>query len=333
MGLSISSSDVVGGKSSGLVYVGGLVLRHFGPPAVLAALIVLCAEFAYRAAPLHSRSDPDELAVSTQLERSLHVQDADILVIGDSSSGANVDARELGRLLGGKRVECLSVQGWVGPAGYAHMISTYSAKTRPPPVVLLLLHGNPLQMTAQEFESFGTEQRATKGVPRSLRRPGAGARIKLFEDFINPLADLPLPGLLGAQYGWPSDFSEAIRRERGCLPDPNQLDAHGPPTYQFQISPAVEERLETLRSALVAAKPSSVFFGVSPIPASRVGDRTIESRTRVMNVIRDALRLDGNAVLNTPAHLPDDQFASVTHLNSDGRVEYTRTLANLLGER
>jgi len=316
--------------ASGLLNALQLTIRHFGAPALIAAAILCVGEIAYRRAPIHPRSDPDEVAVSAQIYRAQRLPDSAVLVIGDSSSGANVDADELGRLLGGKHVECLSVQGWVGPAGYAHMLDEYFAKERPPTTVILLLHGDPLRMKTEEFARFGTERRVLEGVPRPLRRPGAGARVKFFEDLINPLIDLPLPGLLGAQYGWPDDLSRAIKRQNGCLPDPNSFEAKEKGAYEFSLSPAVADRLELLRSSLERSGAASVRFGMSPIPSSLAGPGTIESRDAVREEIRTALRLERDALLDTPLKLPDENFASVTHLNLSGRSSYTPRLFELL---
>src|SRR5215813_573698 len=85
------------------------IARAGGPTLLFAAGLLVAAGFLARPESGHAaRRDLESIVIEGQIERARTIPEADVLILGDSSALMGIDADDLGRELGGKRVESLA---------------------------------------------------------------------------------------------------------------------------------------------------------------------------------------------------------------------------------
>ncbi len=308
-----------------------MLARFFAPAGAVALAILVLAWTWDRRHPMENPNVAERVIVAEQIERARTMGPADILILGDSSALMGVDAGRLGQLLG-RRVESLATLAWVGPAGYARLLSEYSSRT-PVPVLVFLFNPVALLITDAAFQKFGYE-REVLGTPQRL---GASfleaARYSLYVHVIMRLVVLPLPGLYGREYGWPPRLGARLREHHGSLVDPN-IFKDEPAAAAFVIGQPFARRLPLLRDAIVAARARNVYLALTPIPSTGVSPDVDASRLAASTSIATQLGLSAkDALLPLPTSLPSEMFAVSTHLAAAGQIRYTETLADVLGAR
>ena len=325
MSSSISSSDLHG-EGTPVGRAVALVAEAAGP-AVLVALLLFAATLVLDGlAPARGLSgDISSIVIATQLERARTIGPADLLVIGDSSALMDIDPVRLAQSLGGITVESLATNARVGPAGYGRMLETYARHVGSLPAILLLLHGVSFAMPESQYIEHPVEWfEVDEPLPSNplVRAPDIA-----YERLIAPAFDLPLPGTYGSHYGQRQNLVSALWKGHGSLEDPNVLRFESEP-FEYECSPAFTERLGILRHMLDRLQPSRVFLGLTPVPEERVGKGTRETRAEIeqstVRVLRRATLLD------LPGSLPDDRFATQTHLNAAGRPGYSDLVAEAI---
>jgi hypothetical protein len=139
----------------------------------------------------------------------------------------------------------------------------------------------------------------------------------------------PLPGEYGRFYGFTLDLARSLAAQGGSAVDPHQFDrtaARGSAEYRLA------RRFEAGSGHFRAALPPGLrlLVGLTPVPASFAAPDHAAVIDRIRSQWAGWLRAD--AVLSDlPAVLPDREFASLTHLNADGRRHFTARLAEAAG--
>jgi hypothetical protein len=302
MSSSTSSSE------AGLVAASRVVLRAAGPALLVGAVVLGLLHVVARPLPAPAPRDLEGVIVSTQIARARAMKSARLLLVGDSSALMGIDAAALG-----PGVESLATIGYVGPAGFAHLARQVEA-----PSVVVILHGASLSVPEATFAKRGFE-RLVLGETRPVR-----FRDAIFERLFAPALDLPLPGRYGARYGRPDRLAAALETGHGTVVDPNHFTPDRTPPFRFVLAPEVATRLDVLAEALAGRR---VWFALAPLPASRVDAETLATHDAVAAEVARRLRA---RLLPLPVSLPDDRFATATHLDARGRAELTALLARLL---
>lgn len=303
-----------------------LVARIAGPTMLVAAVVVGAAEAWFRLNPSEVPTDLESMVLQAQHDRASTIGAADALIVGDSSGLMDIDAGQLASRLG-RRVESLAIIGFAGPRGFAALLGEYATRAQPA-TILLVMHGESLNLPEQTFSDLGLEEQALSGRRRRPAPPGVGARRRLFETLVSPLVEFPLPGAYGTHYGMPSELRRQLSLGHGSLVDPSQSWAAGQRIdYVFTVSDAVRTRLSAVDAAV--AFSAALYLVISPLPQSAIGATTPQTRDRTSAEVLKALGARWQAI-DTPIGLDDRLFATVTHLNADGRRQFTEQLAAAL---
>jgi len=276
--------------------------------------------------------DMDRTILFHQASAARTPQKADLLLLGDSSCLMDVSAPALGRLADRSALN-LGTLSYVDLAADAALLRAYAAanpgRLR---TVVLLLHPTTLRLGQQS--GYHSEL-----VWRFLSRadlPGAGFESWLGLDLLRSrllarLLPVPLPGLYGATYGFTWDLWRQLDAHSGTLTDPGRYDPLAPMgSAEFRLAGGWEGACAVLRAAV----PSGVTLavGVTPCPASFVRPETAQSCRTLLTTLGQWLRADV-VLTNLPLMLPDQEFASLTHLNAQGTPQFTSTLAGLLKQK
>jgi len=317
----------------GVVEAAARLLAAFGPAAVCGAGFVgLMGAVSLRLPPRPADRQLEVIIVREQLRRSTVIR-PQLLILGDSAALMGVDVRRLGQELQ-LRVESLATLGWVGPAGYAQLLEAVAERAGPPTWVLVLLCGNSLSLSEEQFAQAGFESRVLAGSASVDEATGASTRDRIYERLFSPLLDPPLPGRYGFYYGWPADIAATLQRGNGSMVDPSISNTAAlPPTYRFEISPAVAGRLRVLGRALHPVSAGRRLFGIMPLPQTAVGQDSDATRRKALSQASLTLDLPRDSILDLPLALPHTKFASLTHLNATGREAFTAMLSQAIRQR
>jgi hypothetical protein len=304
----------------------GLVARVAGPTILAAAVVVGAAEAWFRLDPSEVPTDLESIVLQAQQLRARTSDAADLLIVGDSSGLMDIDAGRLASLLG-RRVESLAIIGFAGPRGFAALLAE-CAKRFQPATVLLVMHGESLNLPEQTFTDLGLEEQALSGRRRRPGPPGVGARRRLFETLVAPIVDFPLPGAYGSYYGMPAELRRRLSLGHGSLIDPSRSWTAGQGVeYEFSLSEAVRTRLSAVDAAVTF--PATLNLVISPLPLSTLNHVTVQTRDRASAGVLEALGSRWQRI-DTPIGLDDGLFATLTHLNAGGREVFTKQLAAAL---
>jgi hypothetical protein len=301
--------------------------------------------------------DLETIIVQEQIERAKTVNEADMIVIGDSSALMGVDATRLGILLGGKKVENFSTLAWVGAKGYAHILEMYFRRGLKAEDVLLLMHGvaldRPEDAGWDSWEQMVTKERVY-GEP--MNNPLIGFRSELNTVLFGRLFALPMPEAWGRYYGTQFEIGDAIRENNGSIYQPllaSPIEAGawdsaveavtvGPRAHPtgigltYRLSPSAALGLREFAEEAAKFPIKHIFFGITPTLLSSKTEQSVVGNRRVEEEVGVIMRrsLDGRfELLNIEPFRADEYFASSTHLNQMGREHFTHTLAGLLARK
>ena len=127
-----------------------LLAPPLGVIALFAVLLHLGAAL-HLLPPPRPTLDIDRTVLLHQAAASQSVQDANLLLLGDSSCLMNVAARPLGVWLPGVTALNLGTDSYLDPASYATLLRHYTATNRTPlRAVVLLMHPEALRRAASE---------------------------------------------------------------------------------------------------------------------------------------------------------------------------------------
>lgn len=279
-------------------------------------------------------ADMDRTILAHQADASGRPSDAELVLVGDSSSLMNVSARQLAHDLGRPALN-LATLSFVSLSDHARLLDRFAQTNAPNPrVVILLLHPEALRRPAP------SASHSAFLYSRLTRRPGpaptnavqwitrTAALDRLRESVLNRLLPAPLPGEFGTAYGFTSDLWRTLSQNGGSLADPNRFDptiAKGSPDYRLARSLEAESR--EFRSRLPAG--AQLWVGITPLPESFGGAGHADTVRELLATWRGWLGAD--RVLDAlPATMPDALFASLTHLNAAGAEQFTAQLASQL---
>jgi len=267
-----------------------------------------------------------------QASRSRHA--ADVLFIGDSSCLMDVSAKQLAASLPRKhQVLNLGTLSYLDLPAYARLLQAYvAANPGRLRTVVLLMHPEALRRaspTEYHVALLHSFYAAT-----DLRDPASSMLVSclggdIFKArLLSRALPLPLTGNYGRRYGFTHDLWQYLSENNGSAVDPGQFDRRSASgNAEYRLSP----KLELASQAFKAAVPAGVklYVGITPAPESFVMPNYRQQNSEMLREWSQWLGADG-VLEKLPAILPDDLFASTTHLNERGARLYADLLAHML---
>ncbi|MBI4659349.1 MAG: hypothetical protein HY735_10960 [Verrucomicrobia bacterium] len=278
--------------------------------------------------------DIDRTILLHQAEASRSKHEADLVLIGDSSCLMDVSAPELAAALPGHhRVLNLGTLSYLDLPAYASMLRHYTAANpNQLKILVLLMHPEALRRLAPEEHHVEMLNRHYSGA--DYCGPVSSPMIcwiggPIFKGrLLSRLIPVPLAGAYGWKYGFTADLWEYLSAHDGSAVDPGKFDratAKGNSEYSASL------RLEAASRTFRAAVPTGVrlMVGMTPAPESFVPPTHGERYREMLSRWSQWLAADA-ALAGLPPTLPDDLFASTTHLDEAGQRLFTGILAQNL---
>jgi hypothetical protein len=275
--------------------------------------------------------DVDRTVLIQKAEASRTRQDAEILLLGDSSCLMDVSAPLLTERLG-RPVLNLGTLSYLSFGANALLLRHY-AQANPGRLRAVVVLMNPEALRLPHFDEWQNF---------ALRSFLDGADFRLrrgFSDWITGVLGVhifqgrllaralprPLPGSFGRRYGFSDDLERYLKQNRGTALDPESKPAIG--RAEYRLASYLKSASAVVREAVPPG--AKLFVGITPIPRQFAGPAYPARQTEMLHEWSGWLKADG-ALTNLPAVLPDNLFAQKTHLNAAGQRAYTEQLAEAL---
>jgi hypothetical protein len=252
-------------------------------------------------------------------------------LIGDSSCLMDVNASRLSAGLG-RSAESLCSLAYVGPVGYAQILSTLLERDASPRLLVIVLHPAAFQRDPSwdSWPAFVKNGGVVSAPP--IRFPQSALdyiRVGLVERAIYN----PLPGSYAMYYGGDQQFSGYIAAHRGSALDPGAgLEGTGKPV-DYNMNEQFTQALIPLAAVLKKIGTDRVLLMISPVPDVNINSEAEIQRKEAARRIAAILGLPAGNLLDTPASMPNIYFSSVTHLNRWGREALTDDVVKLIEGR
>ncbi|HNQ88219.1 MAG TPA: hypothetical protein PKM73_06375 [Verrucomicrobiota bacterium] len=296
----------------------------------IAALLIHGAAALGWLPPPRPALDMDRTVLVHQAEAARTPQLARTVVIGDSSGLMDVSAVVVSAGLE-EPVRNLSTLSYVDLPTHARLLREYAVTNSGGlREVVLLLHPETLRLRdpssyhSRQVVDFLEGRDAAPG-------PGVGTRLSLWLGgerlrgrCLSRWLPVPLAGEYGRFYGFTTDLERYLEAHGGSAVDPHTFDrqkAQG--TAEYRLARRFELESRTFRDRMPSAR---LYVGLTPAPESFVGADHATAVDRLRTQWSAWLEPDG-LLTNLPVTMPDRWFASVTHLNSAGSVEFSGRLA------
>lgn len=307
-----------------------IVGAPLGVLLLLAALFHFVAAADWLPAP-RPTLDMDRTLLIHQADSSRSAQDATVILIGDSSCLMDVSASDLTRHLGQPTLN-LGLLSYLDLPSFGILVRNYAhANPGRLETVVLLLHPESLRLQAPsayhraQLEDYlaGRDAHTARGIGGRLQTALGAILVRgRLEARVIPA---PLSGVYGRFYGFTRDFSRWLGAHRGSAIDPQRFDrtrAQG--NAEYRLAPRLESESRLLRQCV----PSGVrlVVGLTPAPRSFVRPDHEATCARILEQLAKWLKADA-VLAGLPASMPDELFASVTHLTGEGQTLFTQRLA------
>ena len=275
--------------------------------------------------------DVDRTIVVHQAEASRSPQNAEVLLIGDSSCLMSVDAAQLTKELQ-VPVLNLGTLSHLGLESHAGLLKQYfAANPGRAKAIVLLMHPESLRLVSPN-EYYTTMLDRFLAAQDSIRTTLTRDRVSHwlgFEIFrgriLSRLLPIPFRGAYGRRYGFSVDLERYLVAHRGSALDPEPRKFQGNPEYRLA------QQFEPASRVFRAALPADVklYVGVTPAPQGFVQGDYPAIREAILKQWATWLRPDA-VLTDVSATLPDALFVKTTHLSAEGNRRYTSELASAL---
>jgi hypothetical protein len=271
--------------------------------------------------------DVDRTIVIHKIEASGSRQDAEVLLLGDSSCLMDLSAVKLTTGIG-RPVLNLGTLSYLDLNAHGTLLRRFvAANPNQSKAVVLLLHPEALRRPAPEpyhtdvFEHFVAGQdHVTK------RNPAHWLGLEFLRTRVLSRAlPTPLGGAYGQRYGFSSDLQLYLTRQRGSAVDPDPKGFQGNPEYR--LAPQLKSQSGAFKT--VVPPGVKLFVAITPVPAGFAPPNYARQHRQMLEQWSQWLGADA-ALVDVPPTLPDDLFAKTTHLNEAGAAEFTTLLGRSL---
>jgi len=306
------------------------VARPLAVVALFALAMHLGAQFQLLPTP-RPTLDIDRTVLIQKAEASRSPQDAEILLLGDSSCLMDVSAALLTERLG-HPVLNLGTLSYLSFNANALLLRHYTqANPGRLRAAVVLMNPEALRLPhAEEWQNFAFRS-FLDGADFRLRRGFSDwltgvLGVHIFQGRLLARAlPRPLPGSFGRQYGFSDDLERYLKENRGSAVDPESKPASG--RAEYRLASYLKSASAVVREAVPPG--AKLFVGLTPLPQQFAGPAYPARQAEILREWSGWLKADG-ALTNLPAVLPDNLFAQKTHLNEGGQRAYTEHLAQAL---
>jgi len=311
-----------------------LLFRGGAPIALLMLVILSLVHLLYLKDPTRSRIfrylSVDYMIVLEQLKRATTVVRPDVVLIGDSSCLMDVDAQRLSAGLG-RSAESLCTLAYVGPDGYAQLLSKLIERDASPRLVVVILNQAGFQRDASwdSWPAF-VKNGGIFPAPRVQFPQSALDYIRL--DLVERAVYRPLPGRYATYYGGDLQLSRYIATHRGSAVDPNTGMQPGS-AVDYSMNQQFTQALASLAAVVRQIGAARVLLMISSAPDGTLTPESELQRAETAKRIAAILGLPENNILDTPASMPNAFFSTVTHLNRRGRQVLTGDVVKMIQQR
>jgi len=312
------------------------LLRIVGWPLVPVACLALAVHTGVRLAWCprpRPTLDVERTILIHQADATRSTNQAEVLLLGDSSCLMDVSARRLSEQLARRTLD-LGTFSFLDLNAHALLLDEYR-RHHPvgPQAVVLLMHpealrridSEPYYLSALTSYYAGTDQPVDTSSGQLAGLVGAS---QLQGRLLARLLPTPLPGAYGRHYGFSRDLDAFMTREHGSVFDPEPQSFSGAPEYR--LSPTIEKASRAFRKTVPAQ--AKLFVGITPVPARFAGPKYPARRAELLRDWGAWLQADG-LLEELPATLPDEAFVRTTHLREPEALAYTDRLATALRQR
>lgn len=277
--------------------------------------------------------DMERTIITHQVEAALSAHPADVILLGDSSCMMNISAPALQEALpGNPPVLNLGTLSYLGLDAYKELLAAALRNRKPPALVVLLMHPEALRLGESnpyysEFLTSALEKRVMADPRRSRIYQLAGTDA-LQARFLSRILPSPLQGEWALHFGFTTDLWHHLDDHQGSAVDPGRFDpAQARGNAEYRLAQSIKAASQQFRAALPDGTQLAV--GITPSPKGFVlpsHDALCEAMLRQWS---EWLRAD-LTLTHLPCSLPDEYFASNTHLTPAAAADYTKLLADAL---
>jgi len=275
--------------------------------------------------------DTERAILLHQAEASRSPQDAEVLLLGDSSCLMNISARRLTGQLG-HPVLNLGTFSFLDLNAHSLLLREY-ARANPGRLraVVLLMHPESLRRSGSEAYYLAALTNFLSGLDHCQAETTAGQAscllgVEIFQGRILSRAlPIPLPGAYGRRYGFTRDLEDFLTRERGSAIDPDPKPFEG--SAEYRLAPTLERASKSFRTAVPPGV--KLLVAITPAPERFAGPRYPQLHADLLRQWSQWLQADA-ALTSLPPALPDDSFVRTTHLRESVIPSYTEQLAAAL---
>ncbi|MDA9265638.1 hypothetical protein N9P87_01140 [bacterium] len=273
----------------------------------------------------------EDFVVASQMQRADNNLDAEILIVGDSSSLMGVNPTIVEKNLDTKlRVESLAAIASIYPSGFLKLVENYLKKNDPPQILIIQI--NPVTLSDQP-EWF--QQKHRRWVEHNFRQSQSSLfdyPKRKFKSQMSKVVEYPLPNKYGEFYGWPTNLSKFFHSNNGTLVDPGpKIDWDDQPHY-FAINTHYTTQFLQAARIINAIESPNVFLIFTPNILSKNSAETALTRSFSYSYAVRLLGLQEEDSLLLPETMADEFFISTHHLNKAGREEFSKILAEALND-
>ncbi|HXG45982.1 MAG TPA: hypothetical protein VNO52_00025 [Methylomirabilota bacterium] len=275
--------------------------------------------------------DADRTVMIHQIEAARRQQEAEVVLVGDSSCLMDVMADQLTEELGVPALN-LGTSSFLDLESYGRLLTEFRrANPGRPRAVVLLMHPEALRRAGGEPYWLAVFDHALRGadhcpsgqfLAQMLCHLGLDPFRSRVLSRVVPVA-LPQTNEFGRAYRFTADLERQMARRRGSLEEPAVRRFTG--NAEYRLASALRPQASTFRQALPAG--TVLLVGITPVPAGFPGADYEQTHA---SMLAEWSAMLGARPLRLPAVMAADQFGRVTHLNGRGAAVYTRILAGEL---
>lgn len=277
--------------------------------------------------------DMDRTIMAHQADAASQVNDADILLIGDSSCLMNIDASIVSEQLDAKVLN-LGTVSFLNIEMFGALLSRYfETATHLPSTVVLVTHPDFLRRSSPSRSHVdwlklyldGKEDTSRKRTWKSLNQwLGSG----IIQGRLARILPRPLSVEFGKQFGFTKDLETYMDHHGGSALDPRSLDAsklRG--SREYRIS--TPNQKAALEFAQIIPPDVNLYVALSPLPQGFADQNLITKLEKLITEWGTLMHAE-KVLTSLPISMPDDQFASKTHINPDAVDQYSKGFSNAL---